>query len=63
MILLFFVLVALKMSGVLQCSWLWVTAPLWVLGVMVMAVMMIYIIIVSSTLNDDEDNDDEDDDY
>lgn len=59
MLIAFLALLSLKCCKVIDWSWLWVTAPLWVLGVMVFAIIVLYLIIVANNWDDDKKNDTE----
>lgn len=49
MLIAFLALLSLKCCGVIGWSWLWVTAPLWVIGVMVFAFIVLYCVIISKS--------------
>lgn len=55
----FITMLILKCCKVIDLSWLWVTAPLWVLGVMVFAFIVLYFIIIANNWDDDKKNDTE----
>lgn len=39
------VFIVLKLTGVIQWSWLWVLSPIWITALIVMALILIYLII------------------
>ena len=56
MLIAFLALLSLKCCGVIDCSWILVTAPLWVLGVMVLAIIVLYFIIVANKWDKSDDD-------
>lgn len=59
MLIAFLALLSLKCCNVIEWPWLWVTAPLWVLGVLFFAIIVLYLIIVANNWDDDKKNDTE----
>lgn len=62
MLIAFLALLSLKCCGVIDLSWIWVTAPLWVLGVLFFAIIVLYCIVISNNWDksdDDKKNDTE----
>lgn len=43
--ILFIVFVVLKLCKVITWSWWWVTSPLWIMGLIIIAAMILYIVI------------------
>lgn len=41
---LFIVFVILKLCKVITWSWWWVTSPLWIMGLIIVAAMVLYIV-------------------
>lgn len=48
MLIAFAALLCLKIIGAFELSWLWVTAPLWVPGLMVFYVIVLYCVAISN---------------
>lgn len=55
MLIAFLALLGLKCCGVIDLSWLWVTAPLWVLGVLFFAIIVLYCIVISNNWDKNDD--------
>ena len=45
--LLFMVFLVLKLTGVIDWSWWWVTAPLWITALVTFAIILIVFIVVT----------------
>lgn len=43
--ILFIVFVILKLCKVITWSWWWVTSPLWIMGIIIVAAMVLYIVV------------------
>ena len=43
--ILFIVFVILKLCKVITWSWWWVTSPLWIMGLIIVAAMVLYIVV------------------
>ena len=48
MLVAFAALLCLKIIGTLELSWLWVTAPLWILGAAFFIILVLYFIIIAN---------------
>ena len=55
MLIAFAALLCLKIIGAFELSWLWVTAPLWVLGVLFFAIIVLYCIVISNNWDKNDD--------
>ena len=56
MLIAFLALLSLKCCGVIDLSWLWVTAPLWVPGLMVFYVIVLYCVAISNNWDKSDDD-------
>lgn len=43
--ILFIVFVILRLCKVITWSWWWVTSPLWIMGIIIVAAMVLYIVV------------------
>lgn len=54
MLVAFAALLCLKIIGAFELSWLWVTAPLWILCAAFFILLVLYFIIIANHWNDDK---------
>lgn len=55
MLIAFLTLLSLRCCNVIDWSWLWVTAPLWVIGVLLLSLVVLDMIVVANNWDKNDD--------